>query len=358
MPDLRQLGLFHDDLTVSRGLLQPWTTLPSVATVVFLVWGALHWRRRWPLLCFGILWFFAGHLLESTILPLELVFEHRNYLPSFGIILGCVGAVYQACGDAPQRRLIRFGLAGCIGLMALTTAMRAYDWRSELSFARSEAQHHPGSARAQSEVQWAYMAYIIASGDVTPVPQAVAAAEHSKALDPGSINQDVGLAYMFAMLKDTPQAQDYLTSAAQRAREARATSTLQLALQSLLQLTPPEHAALHGGIRSIFDAVLANPAMAVNDCYHAEIWNTYGLFLEGTGEIPRAAEKLHKAVSLCPGNALIRVNYAGMLIRFGDLKDAKQQLDALRDLHDLRHGAELQRLRAEYDAQLRPQTGS
>lgn len=35
----------------------------------------------------GISWFFIFHLLESTVVPLEIYFEHRNYLPSIGVAL-------------------------------------------------------------------------------------------------------------------------------------------------------------------------------------------------------------------------------------------------------------------------------
>ena len=44
--------------------------------------GAFHWRRKYPLLALPVLFFFAGHLLESTVIGLELYFEHRNYLPA------------------------------------------------------------------------------------------------------------------------------------------------------------------------------------------------------------------------------------------------------------------------------------
>lgn len=236
VPDLTQLGLFHDDIAVSRGLLQPWSTLPCMVGILLMIAAAFLCRRRLPLLSFGILWFFAGHLLESTILPLELVFEHRNYLPCFGLLLGCVGTFHTLAADATQRRLVTVGLCCCVLLMGLVTAQRAYQWRSELEFARTETLHHPESARANSEVQWAYTRYILASRDLTLLPQAAAAAERSKALDPGSINQDIGLAYLWVQFKDYQQAHDRLQLAAQRVRDALFLKRVLLA-QMLLTLT-------------------------------------------------------------------------------------------------------------------------
>ena len=348
VPDLGQLGLFHDDIAVSRGLLQPWTTLPCVAAVLMLIAAAFLCRRRYPLLSFGILWFFAGHLLESTILPLELVFEHRNYLPCFGLLFGCVGTLYPMASDAAQRRLVKVGLCSCIMLMGIITAQRADQWRSELAFARNEALHHPGSARANSELQWAYAAYILASHDLTLLPQATAAAERSKALDPGSINQDVGLAYLYVNLQEYQQAHQHLQQAAQRVSEARASATLQLSLQTLLQITGP--ALLRPDIDAVFRNALSNPDLTREECYHGELWNTYALFLADIQEIPRALESLHKAVSLCPLGTMIRVNYAGFLLNLGDAHDAAAQIAILDAQHDIRHLPELRSLHEKYAA--------
>ena len=44
-------------------------------------------RRQRPLVALGIAWFFAAQLLTATVVPLELVFEHRNYFASLGICL-------------------------------------------------------------------------------------------------------------------------------------------------------------------------------------------------------------------------------------------------------------------------------
>lgn len=351
-PDLHQLGLFHDDMAVSRGLLQPWTTLPSMLFLLALIAAAVFARSRFPLLSFGILWFFAGHLMESTILPLELVFEHRNYLPSFGLILGCVGTVYPVQGTAAERRLVTLALASGIVLLALTTALRAYEWRSELSFARTEVLHHPNSARAQSELQWAYTSYIVATHDASLVPEAVAAAERSKTNDTRSINQDIGLAYMFASLGQTARAQQALQSAAQRSATATPTATLQLALQSLLELANKNQQPLYADISNVFQRVLANPGVTKNDCYHGETWNTYAVFLESTEEIPGALDAYHRAVTLCPRDALIRVNFAEMLLRYGDTRDAKGEIDALDAMHNFRYAAQIQRLRSEYSRQV------
>jgi tetratricopeptide (TPR) repeat protein len=76
-----RLSIEHD-FVLSTSTFNPWSTLPSILAVVLLIALALTKHRSWPYLSFGILFFFLNHLIESSIIPLELVFEHRNYIPS------------------------------------------------------------------------------------------------------------------------------------------------------------------------------------------------------------------------------------------------------------------------------------
>lgn len=75
-------GLYNDSIQVSSGLLAPWTTLPAM--ILILSMPILGWlvRKRYPLVATAVLFFCIGHLLESSVIPLELYYEHRNYLPS------------------------------------------------------------------------------------------------------------------------------------------------------------------------------------------------------------------------------------------------------------------------------------
>ncbi|MEO8746985.1 MAG: hypothetical protein ABI379_04905, partial [Rhodanobacter sp.] len=86
LPTPDALSFYHDDFRVSTGLLSPWTTLACMlvlaAVVAFDVWV----RKRQPLVALGIALFLGCQLLTGTILPLELIYEHRNYFASFGLM--------------------------------------------------------------------------------------------------------------------------------------------------------------------------------------------------------------------------------------------------------------------------------
>lgn len=149
-PRLSDLGLNHDDIIISTSLLSPWTTMPSVVGMIGLIWLAIYLRNRLPLLTLGILWFFAGHAIESSIFPLEMAHEHRNYLPSLGLLLPLIHVA-----DYPVRQTRRGALA--FALMAVfavafgvVSTLRSGQWSSLHVLARYETLHHPQSARAQA----------------------------------------------------------------------------------------------------------------------------------------------------------------------------------------------------------------
>lgn len=81
-----RLGLYQGDVAVVRSLWSPAALLAVTSWLVLLV-GAVAWRRRYPLFALAVLWYLAGHLLESTVVSIELYFEHRNYLPIVGPII-------------------------------------------------------------------------------------------------------------------------------------------------------------------------------------------------------------------------------------------------------------------------------
>jgi len=86
LPEVSYLGLYHDDFQISRSIFNPVTTFWSLLAWL-LVAGIFFWalRKREKIVVFGLLWFIGGHLMESTVIPLELYFEHRNYLPAIGL---------------------------------------------------------------------------------------------------------------------------------------------------------------------------------------------------------------------------------------------------------------------------------
>jgi len=151
-PTADSMRFFYDDYALSTSMLSPWTTLLALAGLLLALTFAVMWRRRYPLISLGVLWYLAGHILESSIFPLEIMFEHRNYLPSVGIILLLVmlgTMVFQRCHSDSQQRIAYLLTAAVFVLLAANTFQHASIWGKPLVQSARWAQQSPHSIRAQ-----------------------------------------------------------------------------------------------------------------------------------------------------------------------------------------------------------------
>ncbi len=80
-PQISRMALVHD-IDISRSLLEPPSTALAILFILGAVAYAVYSARKRPLLSYCIVFFFLNHLVEGSIIPLELIYEHRNYIPS------------------------------------------------------------------------------------------------------------------------------------------------------------------------------------------------------------------------------------------------------------------------------------
>jgi tetratricopeptide (TPR) repeat protein len=80
-PMPNRLNLLHE-ISISKSLMNPPTTILAIVSIFLVIGITIINSKRWPLLSYCVLFFFLNHLIESTIFNLELIFEHRNYIPS------------------------------------------------------------------------------------------------------------------------------------------------------------------------------------------------------------------------------------------------------------------------------------
>ncbi len=75
------------DFSTSHGIFDPPSTLFAILVVAGLIGYAVWRAKRQPLVSYFILWYFGNLLIESSIFPLEMVYEHRLYLPMIGPVV-------------------------------------------------------------------------------------------------------------------------------------------------------------------------------------------------------------------------------------------------------------------------------
>jgi hypothetical protein len=156
LPSMTEMGLHHDDILISKSLFSPWTTLPAIAGLLLLVWGAFAARKKQPMIAFGIAFFLTAHALESTVIPLEIAFEHRNYVPMLGILLPLAFYALDFRIHQSSLRLRRVAFLALIILFAGLTTTRAQQWGDTLQMRMLEVARHPNSVRAHTDMAALY----------------------------------------------------------------------------------------------------------------------------------------------------------------------------------------------------------
>ncbi|WP_216098238.1 hypothetical protein [Pseudomaricurvus albidus] len=161
------MGLFHDDieqLLVVNGVgwQVSWWLLH-----LFLLCMAGAIRKSAPVVSFGICFFYLSHIIESTIWPLELMFEHRNYLPVVGLALIFGTALLKLNEFVKSKGLPVLGggiIFLYVGLLLIPLIHRVSIWSDYRVAAFKWAYEHPLSVRAQLSV-----ATILSSAGMVPM---------------------------------------------------------------------------------------------------------------------------------------------------------------------------------------------
>jgi hypothetical protein len=147
IPHAHSSGLFNDAFPISTDWLHPASTIPCTVLILALIGAGFTLRKRHPAVALALLFYFTAQLMESGWIPLELYYEHRNYLPAM-LLFWPIGI-----GLARLRHLRWLGVlaAACI-LLALgaLTRQRATLWGDGFHQAQVWAAINPDSARAQA----------------------------------------------------------------------------------------------------------------------------------------------------------------------------------------------------------------
>jgi hypothetical protein len=150
LPTAAGMGVYQDDFPLSRGWLQPWGTLPAVVALASALIASL-WlaATRWWLVSFGVLFYLSGHLIESTVVSLEIYFEHRNYLPSIGLLISASSLLLLSW---PWRRsLLALIFSLYLSLLAFITWQQCNTWGTKSTLLEISALNHPHSLRAWTD---------------------------------------------------------------------------------------------------------------------------------------------------------------------------------------------------------------
>jgi len=151
LPNLSEFSLYHDDFPIIREF--GWGTFVRLASAIgvlsLCVVSVVHKKRS--MMLFGVAWFAIAHAMESTILPLEMIFEHRNYLALYGVSLSLSMLLIVYIPKVVKLKWCGQLAAGgfCIVCM-FVLSVRVSTWESAEKLTLVNVIDHPKSARAHN----------------------------------------------------------------------------------------------------------------------------------------------------------------------------------------------------------------
>lgn len=324
LPQPARMGLYHDDYVVSHGLLAPPATLLCLLALGALFATMVLVRRRRPLVALGIAWFLCAQLLTATIVPLELMFEHRNYFASLGVLL----ALGDLLLDAPSSRFARRAGAAVALILPLAyagaTTLRGFDWSEPLRFSVLEAAHHPQSPRAAYDLARNYVILSRYRADSPYLGPALATLDRAMRI-PGSSPLPDAAALVLAERTGRPVDATWWHSLQAKLRDHTLGPQETTALASLVQCQIDRRCHFPR------DAMADTFSAARRDPPSAEVLSIEGNYvLNVLGDAPTALTMWQQAVARSPGTPEYLASVARLLIATGRAEDALPVIARLR----------------------------
>ncbi len=333
LPSTALMGVYHDDFAISHHLFDPVTTLPAILGILALLGGVWLLRQRMPIVAFGILFFLVGHSIESSFVPLELMHEHRNYLPMYGIVLAFFYLLLEPFRAASARLPRRAAAVLMIVLFAASTMIRANAWSNSNDLWSIEVEHHPASTRANNEMGDLYANALTFDpvAKAANYPHARYYYERVTALKPNNINGLVGLIRLSEQ-HGKPVEEAWLKELDRRLAHEAIPANTNDQLMSLAFCQLKEKCPLKAGeIDQLLHAPLQNPHVTGRG--RALIYSVLTIYFFNIKHDHAAAlEAIRHAIKLDPQEIDHHLWLATILVAMHRSDEAREQITLLKQL--------------------------
>ena len=154
-----RLNICHD-FPVSTSLLNPPITFLAILAIIGMVIGGILLAKKKPFISLAVLFFLLNHVIESSVFPLELVFEHRNYLPSMFLFVPLAMGIWHLLVMYKNKKFMQATLCAFLVLVLVglghSTFMRNFTWKNEISLWIDAVDKSPNIFRPHHNLAKAY----------------------------------------------------------------------------------------------------------------------------------------------------------------------------------------------------------
>jgi len=321
LPLPHSYGLFHEDYLISRGLFTPISTIFAVSFVILMFIAALISRVKYPIFAFAVLWFLAGHILESSFIGLVLYFEHRNYLPMLGIIFAVIYAIFWLFERMQVILLRKIAITASLLyllLVIVATRLETDLWSKPLLQAAIWAEEHPKSRYAQSHAAGVFvslgynekaLSYYKKMVDIFPND----ASPYAFWLSASCFNPKIPLPNIEALK--------------QRFQSSKGELSMFNGLKSIT-----EEQALgkctHINMQEVLDALVESTVLLKG--YKFRVYHLYAVFYENQSRLVDAINMANKSLSFNPNNRHLRMQKIIWLQLINRYAEALEEIATIR----------------------------
>ena len=314
VPNIQNFGLYHDDFQISKSFLNPPTIILCLIFLLSMTALAFAVAKKRPLLSFGITWFFIGHLIESTVIPLEMIYEHRNYLSFIGLSIAATDIAVMLIEKFQKISKIVFitGMLICCIFAGLTYA-RSGHWSTPFSFAYFEALHHPNSNRANHALGMIYRSLVL-NGETKFKSDAYRYLKKASKIDSAFIQSEVAL-LQFSFEQKDPASPEWIDSIASKLNTKIIRSDYVNLLDQMLQCKNELCFLPKDARGTLIDAAYTNPRLHIRPILHAKVLSIRANYLLNSGgNIQEAENNLQSAIMLNPNDIQNYADYINLLL--------------------------------------------
>ena len=346
LPLPSRLNLAYD-YQLSTGFFSPPQTLLAIIGLITLVGLVFSFYKRDRLMGFAIFWFLVNLIIESSVISLELIFEHRMYMPSMFLVLALVAWGYKMI---PLRiNSVRVVIIALLATFSFFTWQRNAVWQNEINLWTDVINKSPGLVRAYVNLGNAYgkigmnkeaESYLLKAIGIDPNDEypylnlatslekqhkyAEAIKIYKKAqtlknLDPPKLHSNLSVAYLKTgdfdsaiehaskSMKLYPYRYNPYATLGIAYFKIQAYQQAEQIFQQAIKIFP-EKGALYIGLGSVYEnqnklsqaVTFFNKALTKKDTNKAKAYNNLGIVYWRMGDFPQSVTAAQKAIVLDP----------------------------------------------------------
>jgi tetratricopeptide (TPR) repeat protein len=300
-PHPSRLNLDYD-FALSHSLIDPVTTFFSLGALIGILGLAFGLAKKEPLVSFGILWFFGNLVIESSVIPVAIIFEHRTYLPSMLVVVTVVMLAFRHIRVGWMTMVL---LCSVAGLFSFWTYERNMVWGDEVTLWRDCVRKSPQKARPHNNLGYALR-------EEGRLDEAIRHYHEALRIKPDYGEAHVNLGAALALQGKVHEAMGHYAEAL-RIDPGSVGAHSNMA-SALVKLGRFDEAANH-----------AYAALRI-DPFFAEAYSHLGSALAGLGRLEEAVGHSYQAAALKPDHAEAHVNLGALLLRQGHIEEAVAHL--------------------------------